>query len=102
MTSYPETVLTLARQPSGFVPVVMSVTALAVVLGSIATGGAVRQADEGISAHIFQLLIAAELPLLVVFLVKWLRKDARAALTILAVQTAAICIALFPVWYFGL
>lgn len=102
MTPYPTSVIALARRPSGFVPVLMSLTAFAVVIASIGATGPVREPDEGAAAHIFQLLIVGELPLLAFFVVRWLRRDFRAALTILAIQAAAIGLALFPVWYFRL
>jgi hypothetical protein len=102
MTAYPTTVIALARRPSGFIPVLMSLTALAIVITSVATMGPVRPTDEGTAAHLFQLLIVGEVPVLMFFVVRWLPKDLRAALTILAIQAAAIGLAIFPVFYFGL
>jgi hypothetical protein len=102
MTAYPTSVLALARRPSGFIPVLMSLTALAIVIASLATMGPVRPTDEGAAAHIFQLLLVGEVPVLVFFVVRWLPRDIRAALTILAIQAAAIGLAIFPVLYFGL
>ena len=102
MTPYPVSVAALARRPSGFIPVLMSLGALGVVIVSIATGGAVRQADEGAAAHLFQLLIVAELPLLAFFIARRLRQNVWAVLTVSAIQAAALGLALFPVWYFGL
>jgi len=102
MPAYPTSVIALARRPSGFVPVLMSLTALAIVIASVATMGAVRPTDEGTAAHSFQLLIVGEVPLLVFFVVRWLPKDLRAALTVLAIQAAAIGLAIFSVFYFRL
>jgi hypothetical protein len=102
MAGYPETVLDLARRPSGFVPIAMSLAALAVVGAAIFTTGTQRQPDEGAAAHIFQLLIAGQAPILAFFLARWLRKDAKATLTVLALQAAAIGLALLPVWSLGL
>jgi len=102
MAGYPASVLHLAKRPSGFVPIAMSLTALAVVLGAVLTVGAKRQPDEGAAAHIFQLLIAGQAPILAFFLLQWLRKDAKAALTVLALQAAAIGLAIFPVLLLGL
>jgi len=101
-TAYPTSVIALARRPSGFLPVLMSLSALAIVVATVATTGPVRPTDEGAAAHSFQLLIAGEVPLLVFFVVRWLRKDLRAALTVLAVQAAAIGLAMFSVFYFRL
>jgi hypothetical protein len=102
MAGYPASVLDLARRPSGFIPIVMSLSALAVVVVAILTGQAKRQADEGAAAHIWQLLMAGQAPILLFFLVRGLQKDAKAALTVLALQAAAIGLALFPVWRLGL
>jgi hypothetical protein len=102
MVAYPERVVALARRPSAFIPVLMSLTAVSLVLGRIAVVGAAREPDEGAVAHLFQLLIAGEAPILGFFVLRWLRKDLRAALPILAIQAAAISGALFPVWCFGL
>ena len=52
MSPYPNSVLSLSRKPSAFVPMAMSLTALAVVLGNIAVFGVVREADEGAAAAI--------------------------------------------------
>lgn len=102
MARYPASVLELARRPSGFVPIVMSLCALAVVGAAILAGEARPQPDEGAAAHIWQLLMAGQAPILLFFLVRGFRKDARATLTVLAFQAAAIGLALFPVWRLGL
>ena len=49
------------------VPILFSALALALVLGNVAAGMP-PQEDEGTSAHLFQLLIAAQLPLVLLFL----------------------------------
>src|SRR5947209_20066934 len=51
------------RQPSAFLPVAMSLVALAVVLGHVALFGAAHEADEGTAAHIWQLLMAVQVPI---------------------------------------
>jgi hypothetical protein len=50
------------RQFSAILPLLMSLAALALVFGHVALFGAVREADEGATAHLFQLLIAGQLP----------------------------------------
>jgi hypothetical protein len=90
------------KQKIAWLPVAMSLTALAVVLGHIAIYGAAREADEGATAHIFQLLMAGQLPLVAWCAVRWLRQSPRQALQVLAVQAAAGLAALAPVYYFNL
>ena len=57
----------ILRQPSAFLPLTMSLTALALVLSHIAIFGAAREADEGTTAHLWQILMAGQLPVLVFF-----------------------------------
>ena len=47
-------------------PIVCSMIALAIVVGNV-VAGVPRQADEGIAAHLFQLLMVAQVPLVVGF-----------------------------------
>ena len=55
------------KQPSAFLPLAMSLAALAMVLGHAAVFGIVNEADEGTAAHIFQLLMAAQIPVVAFF-----------------------------------
>ena len=50
-------------RPSALIPLAMSLAALAVVLIRIALVGTARHADEGTAAHLFQLLIVCQLPI---------------------------------------
>ncbi|HEV7610610.1 MAG TPA: hypothetical protein VGO37_01900 [Steroidobacteraceae bacterium] len=96
-------VLSLGKKPSAFVPMLMSVTALALVLGNIVTSsGMVRESDEGATAHIWQLLMAGQLPLLLYFVFRWLPRLPRQALCVLAVQIGAALAAMTPVYFLGL
>jgi hypothetical protein len=74
----------LIKQPSGWLPLAMSVAALALVLGHAAVFGVVHEADEGSAAHIWQILMAAQLPVLAYFLLKWFPKRPRESVQILA------------------
>jgi hypothetical protein len=102
MTQYPNSILSLSRKPSAFVPMAMSLTALAVVLGSIITFGVVREADEGAVAHIWQLLMAGQLPILAYFVIRWLPRVPRQTLYVLALQIGGALAALAPVYLLGL
>jgi hypothetical protein len=98
---------TVARQPSALVPLVMALTALAVVLCSlgydmVTHGAIVREADEGAIAHIWQLLMVAQLPALLVFGIRWLPKAPKQAIGVLALLAAAILAAMAPVFIFHL
>lgn len=102
MRTYPGNIAILVRKPSAIAPIVMSVCALAVVLIAIAVSGTQRQPDEGAAAHIWQLLMAGQLPFLGWFALRWLTRDFKAALPVLGVQLLAFAAALFPVSYLGL
>ena len=76
----------------------MSFAALATVLGHVALFGVVREADEGTAAHIWQLLMALQVPVMAFFAVKWLPQTPRQALPIVALQAGAALAALAPVF----
>ncbi len=93
---------TLLKQRSAFLPVLMSLAALAVVAGNVAMFGAAREPDEGTAAHLWQLLMAGQLPIVAFFAIKWLPEATGQALRILALQAAAAVAALAPVFFLGL
>ena len=88
----------MVKRPSAVVPVAMSCAALAVVLGHIAVAGVARQADEGAAAHLWQLLMAGQLPVMAFFAAKWLPRRPREALLVLVLQVAAALAAMAPVF----
>src|SRR5689334_23350211 len=87
------------RQPSAFLPIALSLAALSVVLGQIVLVGVARQADEGTAAHVWQLLILAQAPIVVFFAVKYLPRNPRQAVVILLLQSIAVLAALAPVYF---
>jgi len=90
----------LLRRPSALIPLAMSVAALATVIGYAAMFGIARQADEGTAAHLWQLLMAGQVPVIAFFAIKWLPTEPRQALLVLALQVGAAIAAMFPVWWF--
>lgn len=90
------------RQPSALVPVAMSLAALATVVTHIAIFGSAREPDEGSAAHIWQLLMAGQVPFITWFAIKWLPRAPRQGLQMLGIQAAAALAAMFPVWWLGL
>ena len=89
---------TVVRKPSAFIPLAMSLTAL-VVLGIAAmSGGLVPQRDEGATAHIWQLLMAGQLPVLAFFAIKWLPRAPKQSLAVLGLQLGAALAAMAPVF----
>jgi hypothetical protein len=94
--------LSLLKHPSAFIPIGMSLAALALVLGHIAIFGAARETDEGAAAHIWQLLMAGQVPVVLYFAAKWLPQAPAQALLVLALQAIAIVAACTPVYLLGL
>jgi len=92
----------MLKYPTALVPLGLSLASLALVAGYVALYGTARQPDEGAAAHIWQLLILAHGPAILVFLAKWAPRDFKAAMTVLAVQVVALGAALAPVWIIGL
>jgi len=86
------------KRPSAFVPLVFSAAALAIVIGHVALYGVTRGGDEGAAAHLFQLLLAAEVPIVAYFALRWLPRDGKAGWTVLALQLGAVVVALAPVY----
>jgi len=81
--------LSLIKQPSAFLPLAMSLAALTLVLAHAAVFGIVHEVDEGAAAHIWQILMGAQLPILAYFVVRWLPKRPRESLQILALFAAS-------------
>ena len=90
---------TLLKRPSALIPVVMSITALVIVLGYAAMFGVARQADEGTAAHLWQLLMAGQLPIIAFFAIRWIPIQPRQGLLVLALQLGTALAAVFPVWW---
>jgi len=88
----------MIRRPSALVPVAMSLAALAVVLVHLIMSGPARHADEGMAAHLWQLLMAAQIPIIAYFTIRWLPQSPRFALSVLALQVVAALAALAPVY----
>ncbi len=89
--------VSLMKQPSAIAPLVMSFAALALVLGHAAMFGVVHEADEGTAAHIFQLLMVGQAPIVAFFAAKWLPRAPRQTLQVLALQAGAVLAAIVSV-----
>ena len=90
------------KQPGAWLPVAMSVAALAIVLGHIAISGAAREVDEGTAAHLWQLLMAAQVPAVAFFALKWFPRAPGEAVRVVALQVVAALAACAPVYWFNL
>ena len=86
------------KHPTAWLPIVMSLAAVGLVLLHLARYGVTHDTDEGTSAHLFQLLMVLQVPLVGLFAVKWLPETPGPALRVLALQGAAIAAALASVY----
>ena len=84
------------------VPVMLSVAALLLATMAGVAGWEKGAADEGALAHIFQLLIAAQVPFVLAFLATADWSRILPAARPLAVQAVAVALAFGPVAYFKL
>lgn len=91
--------LSVLKRPSAYLPLIMSAAGLALVLVHAARYGIVHDADEGTSAHLFQILMVAQVPIVAFFAITWLPQSPKPALLILALQAVA-GIAAFAAVYF--
>ncbi len=90
------------RSPTAFLPLAMSAIALASVVGYVLrySGGPVQ--DEGAVAHLWQLLMALQAPLIVMFAIRWLPRAPRRAIYVLAQQAGAALLSFAAVRLLGL
>ena len=89
------------RLPSAVLPIAMSTSALVTIAVHVAIAGTAPQPDEGAAAHIWQLLMAGQIPIIFFYAIRWLPQTPGTALRVLAVQVAAALAAMSPVYYFG-
>ena len=90
--------VTLLRHPSAFLPVAMSFVALATIIVFVSLHGTAPQPDEGTAARIWQLLMAAQIPFVMFFAIKWVPQAPREAGLVLALQISAALAAMAPVF----
>jgi hypothetical protein len=90
------------RRPSALVPLAMSFAALCLVVGHSIFFGVAREADEGTAAHLWQLLMAGQIPVIAFFAIKWLPRSPRQAIFVLMLQAVAGLAAAAPVFFLNL
>ena len=95
------TVRMLLRRPDALLPIAMSFGAAAMVAWYVASYGTTPQSDEVAPVHLWQLLLAVQLPIVAVFALRWLPRSPRAALIVLAIQSGCAALAVAPVALLG-
>jgi hypothetical protein len=94
----PNSVRTLLTKPSGFTPLAMSLAAISLMVGYLVVVGDHPQPDEGAAARLWQLLMAAQVPVIAYFAVRWLGPAPRPAGLVLCLQILAALAAAAPVF----
>jgi hypothetical protein len=105
MDQQPNSFIAIMKHPSAFLPLAMSLTAIGMLLGDLAIYGIsheVHQPDEGTVAHLWQILMAGQLPIIAFFAIKWLPRAPRQAFYALAIQAGAVLASMAPVFFLGL
>jgi hypothetical protein len=97
----------MLRKPTAFLPLAMSLGALATVavaaIVAAQHGGHLGgEKDEGSAAHIWQLLMTVQMPIVLWFAVKWLRRAPQLTFRVLALQAGAWLAACAPVYFLHL
>ena len=90
--------LALLKRPTALIPVAMSIAALGLVIAHVVIYGTAHQADEGAAAHLWQLLMAGQLPVIAFFAIRWLPRTPGQALLVLGLQAVAMLAAATPVF----
>jgi hypothetical protein len=91
--------LVLLKRPSGFLPLLISGAFLISFIFALAEGRLVPQPDEDTGAHLFQILMPAQLLIIAFFAISWLPKQPKPTLQVLALQVSA-ALAVLAVVYF--
>jgi len=80
----------------------MSLSALTIVVSAVLLSGPVREPDEGTAAHLFQLCMVAQVPLIAYFAITPRKRTPDQLLLVLGVQLICAAVALAPVALLGL
>lgn len=93
--------LLLGKKASALIPVLMSLTALVLVAAQISIHGLSPEPDEGALAHLYQLLVVGQIPVIAFFGVRWFRLAPSQGWRVVAAQGLALAAALLPVYVLG-
>ena len=91
----------MGKEPSAMIPVIMSLEALVLVAVLLGTYGLAPDRDEGAIAHLWQLLMAAQLPVIGFVAFRWVRRAPWQAGAVLIVQALSWAAAAVPARLLG-
>ena len=87
------------RNPTVFLPLAMSLLALGMVLVHFTIFGIVKETDEGTAAHIFQLLMVGQFPIVAFLAFRWLAIAPRQTSFFIVFQVVAALAAIMAVFF---
>ena len=87
------------RNPTVFLPLAMSLLALGMVLVHFTIFGIVKETDEGTAAHIFQLLMVGQCPIVAFLAFRWLAIAPRQTFFFIVFQFVAALTAIIAVFF---
>jgi len=80
--------LSLIKQPPALLSIGLSLAGLALIFGHLALFGNMQQEDEGTAAHLWQLIMLVQLPVIGWFLFRWLPRKLMGSLQVFALLAA--------------
>ena len=87
------------RNPTVFLPLAMSLLALGMVLVHFTIFGIVKETDEGTAAHIFQLLMVGQFPIVAFLAFRWFAISPRQTFFFIVFQVVAALAAIITVFF---
>jgi len=87
------------RNPTVFLPLAMSLLALGMVLVHFTIFGIVKETDEGTAAHIFQLLMVGQFPIVAFLAFRWFAIAPRQTFFFIVFQVVAALAAIIAVFF---
>ena len=90
---------TPAETLSAYAPLSMSLIAL-VLVGNAVLSGDTKQSDEGTLAHLWQILICGQIPVVLYFAVKWMRRSPKRTSRFLIMQAGGTLLLNFAAIFF--
>lgn len=91
--------MNVLRTPSAWIPIGLSLAGLGLVVGHALVYGIVHEPDEGTAAHVFQLLMVAQVPIVAFFAFRWLPQQPKQAAIVLLLQAVAFLAAWASVYF---
>jgi hypothetical protein len=105
MQTYRSSVIAMAKHPSAWGPLALSGGALLLLAGAftynLVTGAVVQKdQDEGVLAHLYQIMIGVQVLIIPIFGLRWGWRDWRAGSTLIALQVLGILLTFVPLWIY--